>query len=62
MQQAGKSNALLCNIFLIGFMGTGKSTVAKALKKETGAEIIEMDQLIAQRENLSIPKIFEEKG
>lgn len=62
MQQAGKSNALLCNIFLIGFMGTGKSTVAKALEKETGAEIIEMDQLIAQRENLSIPKIFEEKG
>ena len=62
MQQAGKSNALLCNIFLIGFMGTGKSTVAKALKKETGAEIIEMDQLSAQRENLSIPKIFEEKG
>lgn len=62
MQQEGKSNALLCNIFLIGFMGTGKSTVAKALKKETGAEIIEMDQLIAQRENLSIPKIFEEKG
>ena len=62
MQQAGKSNALLCNIFLIGFMGTGKSTVAKALKKETGAEIIEMDQLIAQRENLSIPKIIEEKG
>ena len=36
--------------------------MAKALKKETGAEIIEMDQLIAQRENLSIPKIFEEKG
>ena len=62
MRQAEKSNALLCNIFLIGFMGTGKSTVAKALKKETGAEIIEMDQLIAQRENLSIPKIFEEKG
>lgn len=62
MQQAGKSNALLCNIFLIGFMGTGKSTVAKALKKETGAEIIEMDQLIAQRENQSISQIFEEKG
>ena len=62
MQQAGKSNALLCNIFLIGFMGTGKSTVAKALKEKTGAEIIEMDQLIAQRENQSIPQIFEEKG
>ena len=62
MQQAGKSNALLCNIFLIGFMGTGKSTVAKALKEQTGAEIIEMDQLIAQRENQSIPQIFEEKG
>ena len=62
MQHAGKSNALLCNIFLIGFMGTGKSTVAKALKEKTGAEIIEMDQLIAQRENQSIPQIFEEKG
>ena len=62
MRQAEKSNALLCNIFLIGFMGTGKSTVAKALKEKTGAEIIEMDQLIAQRENQSIPQIFEEKG
>ena len=62
MRQAEKSNALLCNIFLIGFMGTGKSTVAKALKERTGAEIIEMDQLIAQRENQSIPRIFEKKG
>lgn len=50
------------NIFLIGFMGTGKSTVAKALKEETGAEVIEMDQLIAQREKQSIPQIFQEKG
>ena len=50
------------NIMLIGFMGTGKSTVATCLCKEYGMEIIEMDELIARREGMSIPDIFAKHG
>ena len=35
------------NIFLIGFMGVGKSTVAELLCEKTGAAYVEMDQVIA---------------
>lgn len=50
------------NIFLIGFMGSGKSTVASYLAENYGMEIIEMDQLIVEREGMSIPDIFSQKG
>lgn len=50
------------NIFLIGFMGSGKSTVASCLAEKYGMEIIEMDQLIVEREGMSIPDIFAQKG
>lgn len=50
------------NIVLIGFMGTGKTTVANALKRRFGMEIIEMDQIIAEREGMTIPEIFEKHG
>lgn len=50
------------NIFLIGFMGCGKSTVADFLNRELGMEVIEMDQIIAQREGMSISDIFEVHG
>ena len=42
------------NIFLIGYMGTGKSTVAAYMSKEYGMEVLEMDEMIATRENMSI--------
>lgn len=50
------------NIFLIGFMGTGKSTVADYLSRNHGMEILEMDQLIAEREGRSISDIFSQCG
>ena len=50
------------NIFLIGFMGSGKSTVASCLSKNYGMEVVEMDQLIVEREGMSIPDIFAQKG
>ena len=52
----------MVNIFLIGFMGSGKSTVASCLAETYGMEIIEMDQLIVEREGMSIPDIFAQKG
>lgn len=49
-------------IFLIGFMGAGKSTIAECLKKNYGRRIVEMDQKIEEQEQMAIPGIFEEKG
>lgn len=50
------------NIFLIGFMGAGKSTVARAMKKHYGMRLIEMDEQIEYQEKMSVPKIFEVHG
>lgn len=50
------------NIFLIGFMGVGKSSVSQALKEVFAMNVIEMDQIIAQRNNMSISEIFEFHG
>lgn len=50
------------NVFLIGFMGVGKSTVASSLSQNYGMEVVEMDEVIAKREKMSIPDIFAQKG
>ena len=50
------------NIVLIGFMGTGKSTIARALCEKYGFEIVEMDETIEAREQMAISQIFETKG
>ncbi len=50
------------NIFLIGFMGAGKSTAAKELKERLDMRYAEMDQLIAEEQGMSIPEIFEKYG
>lgn len=50
------------NIFLIGFMGTGKSTIAESMKNMYGMKVLEMDELIAKQEGISIQEIFASKG
>ncbi|MCD7716499.1 MAG: shikimate kinase [Lachnospiraceae bacterium] len=50
------------NIFLIGFMGAGKSTVARALRDEYGMRLIEMDEQIEAQEGRTISQIFVEDG
>ena len=50
------------NIILIGFMGTGKSTVSECLGRMYAMRIVEMDQVIAEREGMSIPEIFAAYG
>jgi len=49
-------------IVLIGYMGSGKSTVGKVLAKQLEMEFIDFDQYIEAKENLSIPEIFKQKG
>ena len=50
------------NIYLIGFMGSGKSTVASKLSEEYGYNIVEMDQAIVEKEGMSINEIFAKNG
>ena len=50
------------NIVMIGFMGAGKSTVAEYLSTMFAMEVVEMAQLIAEREGMSISDIFETYG
>lgn len=50
------------NIFLIGFMGTGKSTIAGGLKDMLGMERVEMDQMIVEEQGMPISEIFDKYG
>ena len=43
-----------CNIFLIGFMGAGKSTIAGELAKCLKMERVEMDEMIVQNQGMAI--------
>jgi shikimate kinase len=50
------------NIVLIGYRGTGKSTVARLLGKRLGRRVVSTDGEVIGRANLSIPKIVEQGG
>ena len=49
-------------IVLIGFMGTGKSSVGRALAQLTGLRRYDTDQIIAQRFGMPIAQIFVQHG
>jgi shikimate kinase len=50
------------NIFLIGPMGAGKTTVGKRLAETRGLEFIDSDTEIEERTGVDIPLIFEKEG
>lgn len=50
------------NIVLIGFMGAGKSTISSYLRDMFAMDVVEMDQVIAEKEGMSISDIFEMYG
>ena len=50
------------NIVLTGFMGSGKSMVSRELGKIYRREVLSTDELIEQREGISIRDIFETRG
>ncbi len=49
-------------IFLIGYMGCGKSSLGRKLAKASGMEFMDMDSIIEQREGASISDIFHYQG
>ena len=46
------------NIYLIGFMGAGKTTVGKELEKLISYKFQDMDELIVEDSNMEITEIF----
>ena len=50
------------SIALIGFMGTGKTAVGKALAEKLGKKFVELDSLIEQNAGKTIPEIFQQDG
>lgn len=50
------------SVALIGFMGTGKTAVGKALAKKLKRKFVELDALIEEKAGKSIPQIFQQDG
>jgi shikimate kinase len=50
------------NIFLVGMMGAGKTSVGKVLARNTGKVFHDSDQVIESRTGVKIPLIFELEG
>src|SRR5436853_6290275 len=53
---------LMSKVFLIGFMGSGKTFLGKQLAQLLNYEFIDLDEWIEQREKKSIAEIFSEDG
>ena len=49
-------------IILVGYMGSGKTTVGKALSKDTGLMFYDLDWYIESRMRKSVSQIFAERG
>ena len=50
------------NIVLIGYRGTGKSTVGKLLARRLGRDLLSTDTEVVKRAKLSIPELVERHG
>jgi shikimate kinase len=50
------------NLVLVGFMGSGKSSVGRILSSLTGFALVDTDTLIAQQAGQTIPAIFKQHG
>lgn len=49
-------------IVLVGYMGSGKSTLGNALSSHYQIPFIDLDQFIEEEQGMSIPELFETKG
>jgi|SRR5690554_1545532 len=49
-------------IYLIGYMGCGKSTLGRRLAKHAGLQFVDMDHFIEERNCKSVARIFDEEG
>jgi shikimate kinase len=49
-------------VFLIGFMGSGKTAVGRLVASRLGREFVDTDELVAERGGRSVERIFREAG
>jgi shikimate kinase len=50
------------NLYLVGFMGTGKSTVGRQVAKQLGFQFLDSDQEIERAQGKPVSQIFAEEG
>src|SRR5438034_360626 len=50
------------NIILVGFMGSGKSSIGKRIAKRLGFQFIDTDQIVIDRAGMPISEIFARRG
>ena len=62
MTDAMSKPAVPENIVLVGFMGSGKSTVGRMLASRLRFRFLDTDKLVEERANLRIPEIFAQHG
>ena len=61
-ESPGKDPQPLRNIVLVGFMGSGKSSIGRELKQSVGYQLIDTDHIIEDQTGKSIPEIFAQDG
>ena len=49
-------------IVIVGFMGCGKTTVAKALAAHLGCGLADLDAIVSAQQNMSVPQLINEQG
>ena len=49
-------------IVIVGFMGCGKTTVAKALAARLGCGLADLDAIVSAQQNMSVPDLINEQG
>ena len=59
---AARRDAPVRAVFLVGFMGAGKTSVGRALSKRLGWRFEDLDDRIQARERRTVPEIFEDSG
>lgn len=50
------------NVYLVGMMGAGKTTLGKALAQKTGREFVDTDRLVVERTGVPVATVFEFEG
>lgn len=61
-QRPGEKFGLKGHLYLVGFMGSGKSTVGPVLAEQLGRSFVDLDHLIEDAAKMDIPRIFDLRG
>ena len=62
LMRYSRVTSVIKSIVLIGMMGAGKSSVGRCLHRRTGLPLLDIDEVVASKLEMSIPEIFAEHG